>query len=81
MRSRTGYIEFAEVAIRSEEQTKELQLATYQETAAAILRVLAESNLEDDLADDGSWTCEIELLDEYCDADEQVPNVPVPKKH
>jgi hypothetical protein len=81
MRSRTGYVEFAQVTIRSEEQTEELQLATYQETAAAILRVLADSNLEDELADEGSWTCEIELLDEYFDEDEQVSNVTTPKKH
>ena len=81
MRSRTGYIEFAEVTIRSEEPTEGLQLATYQETAAAILRALAESNLEHDLSDEGSWTCEIELLDEYCDEDEQVPNVTRPTKH
>ena len=80
MRSRTGYIEFAEVTLRSEEPSQELQLATYQETAAAILRALAESNLDDDL-DEGSWTCEIELLDEYCDDDEQVPNVTAPRKH
>ena len=81
MRSRTGYVDFAEVTMRSEEQTEELQLATYQETAAAILRALTESNLEDDLSDEGSWTCEIELLDEYCDEDEQVPNVTRPTKH
>lgn len=81
MRSRTGYVEFAEVTIRSEERTEELQLATHQETVAAILLALAESNLDDDLSDEGSWTCEIELLDEYCDADKQVPDVTMPKKH
>lgn len=81
MKSRTGYIEFAEVTLRSEEQTEGLQLATYQETAAAILRALAESNLEDDLSDEGSWTCEIELLDEYCDEDDLVPDVAGPTKH
>ncbi len=43
MRSRTGYVAFAEVTIRSEAQNEKLQLATYRETAAAIFMALAES--------------------------------------
>ncbi len=81
MGSRTGYVEFAEVAIRSEVQNEELQPATYRETAAAIFMALAEAGLEQDPSDEDSWTCEIELLEEYCDVEEQVPNVIIPTKH
>jgi len=81
MRSRTGYVEFAEVTILAETQSEELRPATYQETAAAIFLALAESGLERDPSDEGSWSCEIELLDEYFDEEEQVPNVTVPTKH
>jgi hypothetical protein len=82
MRSRPGYLEFAEVTIRLEAQDKEHRLATNSETAAAIALALAESDLEDDPSDEGSWDCEIELLDEYCDdVDAQVSNVATPTKH
>jgi hypothetical protein len=81
MRSRTGYMAFAEVTIRSEEQNEELRPATYRETAAAIFTALAESGLENDPSDEGPWGCEIELLEEYCDVEEQVPNVTIPTKH
>lgn len=82
MRSRTGYLEFAEVTIRSEAQNEEHRPATYRETADAIFLALAESDLEHDPSDEGAWSCEIELLDEYCDdVDAQVPNVAIPTKH
>jgi hypothetical protein len=82
MRSRPGYLAFAKVTFRSEAQDEEHRLATKSETVAAIALALAESNLEDDPSDEGSWDCEIELLDEYCDdVDAQVPNVAIPTKH
>ena len=82
MRSRPGYFEFAEVTIRLEAQDQEHRLATYRETAAAIVLALAESDLEDDPSHEGNWDCEIELLDEYCDdVDAQVSNVATPTKH
>ena len=82
MRSRTVSEAFAEVTLTSEEQIEQLRPATYRETAAAIFLALAESDLEDDPSDEGSWDCEIELLDEYCDdVDAQVPNVAIPTKH
>lgn len=81
MRSRSGYVEFAEVTLLSETQSEELRPATYLETAAAIFLALAESGLEHDPSDEGSWSCEIELLDEYFDEEEQVPNVTLPTKH
>ena len=81
MRSRTGYVAFAEVTIRSEAQNEELRPATYRETAAAIFMALAEAGLEHDPSDEDTWSCEIELLDEDCDVEEQVPNVTVPTKH
>ena len=84
MRSRTGYVAFAEVTIRTEAQNEELQPATYRETAAAIFAALAESGLEQDPSDEDSedsWSCEIELLEEYCDVEELVPNVNIPTKH
>lgn len=81
MRSRTGYEAFAEVTLRLETQNEELRPATYRETAAAIFMALAESGVEDDLSDEGAWSCEIELLDEYCDVDAEVPEVIIPTKH
>ena len=81
MRSRTGYVEFAEVTIRSEAQNEELRPATYRETAAAIFMALAESELENDPSDEGSWDCEIELLEDDDDVDAQAPNVTIPTKH
>src|SRR5258708_38123106 len=42
MRSRKGYLAFAEITIRSEVHKEELRKATYLETAAAIFFVLAE---------------------------------------
>ena len=81
MRSRTVSEAFAEVTIRSEEQNEQLRPATYRETAAAIFLALAESDLEDDPSDEGTWDCEIELLEEDYDVDAQVPNVTIPTKH
>jgi hypothetical protein len=81
MRSRTGYVEFAEVTMRLEAQNEEPRLATYRETAAAIVLALAESDLQDDPSDEGAWDCEIELLEEDYDVDAQVPNVAIPTKH
>jgi len=81
MRSRKGYVEFAEVTMRLEAQNEELRLATYRETAAAIVLALAESDLQDDRSDEGAWDCEIELLEEDYDVDAQVPNVAIPTKH
>jgi hypothetical protein len=81
MQSRTGYLAFAEVTIHSEAQNEELRLATYRETVAAIFLALAESGLEYDTPDEDHWSCEIELLEEYCDVEEQVPNVTIPTKH
>jgi hypothetical protein len=81
MRSRTVSDVFAEVTIRSEAQNEELRPSTYRETAAAILMALAESGLEHDLSDEGPWSCEIELLEEYMDEAPQAPNVTTPKKH
>ena len=81
MRSRTGYVAFAEITIRSEAQNEELRPATYRETAAAIILALAESDLVHDPSDEDPWSCEIELLEDYCDVEEQVPNVTIPTKH
>ena len=81
MRSRTGYVAFAEVTIRPEAQNEELRPATSRETAAAIFKALAESGLDHDPSDEGPWSCEIELLEEYCDVEEQEPNVTIPTKH
>jgi len=81
MRSRTASNAFAEVTIRSEAQNEALRPATYRETTAAIFMALAESGLERDPSDEDPWSCEIELLEEYCDVEEQVPNVTIPTKH
>lgn len=81
MRSRTVSDAFAQEAIRSEGEIEELRPATYRETAAAIFMALAESGLEHDPSDEGPWSCEIELLEEYCDVEEQRPNVTIPTKH
>jgi len=67
--------------MRLEAQNEELRLATYRETAAAIVLALAESDLQDDPSDEGAWDCEIELLEEDDDVDAQVPNVAIPTKH
>ena len=80
MRSRTVSEAFAEVTIRSEEQNEQLRPATFRETAAAIMMALAESELEHDPSDEGTWDCEIELLEEDYDVDAQVPNVAIPTK-
>ena len=81
MRPRTVSEAFADVTIRLEEQNNEdLRPATYRETAAAIFMALAESELENDPSDEGSWDCEIELLEEDYDVDAQVPNVAIPTK-
>jgi len=67
--------------MRLEAQNEEPRLATYRETAAAIFMALAESDLADDPSDEGTWDCEIELLEEDYDVDAQVPNVANPTKH
>ncbi|HKQ24507.1 MAG TPA: hypothetical protein VJT81_08730 [Burkholderiales bacterium] len=76
MRSRTVSDAFEQEAIRSAGEIEELRPATYRETAAAIFMALAESGL-----DEGPWSCEIQLLEEYCDVEEQVPDVIVPTQH
>ena len=81
MRSRTVSEAFAEVTLISEEQNEELRPATYRETAVAIFMALAEFELEHDPSDEGTWDCEVELLEEYCDEDAQVPNASIPTKH
>ena len=81
MRSRTVSEAFAEVTIPSEEQNEQLRPATYRETAAAIFMALAETGLEDDPSDEGTWDCEIELLEQDWDVDAQAPNVTIPTKH
>jgi len=82
MRPRTVSEAFAEVTIRLEEQVNEdLRPATYRETAAAIFMALAESELENDPSDEGSWDCEIELLEDDDDVDAQAPVVAIPTKH
>ena len=81
MRSRTVSEAFAEVTIRSEEQNEQLRPATYRETAAAIVLALADSDLEDDPSDEGTWDCEIELLEDDDNVDAQAPNVTIPTKH
>jgi hypothetical protein len=81
MRSRTVSDAFAQLAIRSEVQNEEPRPATYRETAAAIFMALAESGLKLDPSGEGPWSCEIELLEEYCDVLAQVPNVTIPTKH
>lgn len=81
MRSRTVSEAFAEVILASVEQNEQLRPATYRETAAAIFMALAESELEHDPSDEGTWDCEIELLEEDDDVDAQVPNVTIPTKH
>lgn len=80
MRSRTVPDTFAQEAIPSEGEVEELRPATYRETAAAIFMALAESGLEHDSSDEGPWSCEIELLEEYCDVEEELP-VTIPTKH
>ena len=81
MRSRTVSEAFAEVTLTSEEQNEQLRPATYRETAAAIFMALAETGLEDDPSDEGTWDCEIELLEDDDDVDSQAPNVTIPTKH
>ena len=82
MRPRTVSEAFAEVTIRLEEQSNEdLRPATYRETAAAIFMALAESELENDPSDEGSWDCEIELLEDDDDVDAQAPTFTIPTKH
>lgn len=81
MRSRTVSQAFAEVTLTSEEQIEQLRPATYRETAAAIFMALAESELENDPSDEGSWDCEIELLEDDDDVDAQAPDVTIPTKH
>ena len=81
MRSRKVSEAFAEVTLTSVEQNEQLRPATYRETAAAIFMALAETGLEDDPSDEGTWDCEIELLEDDDDVDEQVPNVTIPTKH
>ena len=81
MRSRTVSEAFAEVTLRLEAQNEELRPATYRETAVAIFMALAEFELEHDPSDEGTWDCEVELLEEYCDVDAQVPNASIPTKH
>ena len=82
MRPRTVSEAFAEVTIRLEEQVNEdLRPATYRETAAAIFMALAESELENDPSDEGSWDCEIELLEDDDDVDAQAPTFTIPTKH
>jgi len=82
MRPRTVSEAFADVTIRLEEQNNEdLRPATYRETAAAIFMALAEFELENDPSDEGSWDCEIELLEDDDDVDAQAPNVTIPTKH
>ena len=81
MRSRTGYVEFADVTMRLEAQNEEHRLASYREMTAAILLALAESGQEHDPSHECPWDCEIELLGEYLDVAAQVPSVTMPKKH
>ena len=82
MRPRTVSEAFADVTIRLEEQNNEdLRPATYRETAAAIFMALAESELENDPSDEGSWDCEIELLEDDDDVDAQAPTFTIPTKH
>ena len=76
MRSRTVSDAFEQKAIRSEGEIEVLRPATYRETAAAIFMALAESGL-----DEGPWSCEIQLLEEYCDVEKQLPDVIVPTQH
>ncbi|HKQ24061.1 MAG TPA: hypothetical protein VJT81_06420 [Burkholderiales bacterium] len=89
MRSRTGFVAFAEVTLRSEAQNEELQPATSREAAAAIFMALAASGPGHDPADEDTWDREIELLDEYFDVEEdleedleaELRNVTIPTKH
>jgi len=81
MRSRKVSEAFAEVTLTSVEQNEQLRPATYRETAAAIFMALAESELENDPSDEGSWDCEIELLEDDDDVDAQAPTVTIPTKH
>ena len=76
MRSRTVSEALEQEAIRPEAEIEELQPATYRETAAAIFMALADAGL-----DEGPWSCEIELLEDYCEVEEQVRNVIIPTKH
>ena len=89
MRSRTGYVAFAEVTIRSEAQNEGLRAATSRDKAAAICMALAAAGPGHDPSDEDTWDREIELLDEYCDVDEdleedveeELRNVTIPTKH
>jgi len=81
MRSRKVSEAFAEVTLTSVEQNEQFRPATYRETAAAIFMALAESELENDPSDEGSWDCEIELLEDDDDVDAQAPVVAIPTKH
>jgi len=88
MQSRTVPNALAPDAIRSEGKIEEPRLATieeprqatYRETAAAIFQALAEAGLTPDPSSESPWGCEIELLEEYLDVVEQVPNTTMPKK-
>ena len=80
MRSGTVPNALAQDAIRSEGKIEEPRLATYRETAAAIFQALAEAGLTPDPSSESPWGCEIELLEEYLDVVEQVPNTTMPKK-
>ena len=71
MRSRTGFVAFAEVTIRSEAQLEELRPATSREAATAIFMALAASGPGLDPADEDTWDRDIEL-DEYCEVDEDM---------
>ena len=81
MRSRKVSEAFAEVTLTSVEQNEQLRPATYRETAAAIFMALAESELENDPSDEGTWDCEIELLEDDDDVDAQAPTFTIPTKH
>ena len=72
MRSRTGFVAFAEVTLRSEAQNEELRPATSREAAAAIFMARAASGPGHDQSEEDTWDREIELLDEYFDVEEDV---------
>ena len=68
MRSRTVSEVLEQQAIRPEGEIEALRPATYREAAAAIFMALADSGL-----DEGPWSCEIELLEDDYELEEQVP--------
>ena len=80
MRSRTGYLRLQRYYPLGA-QKEELQPRRIAKRLPRFFMALADSGVEHDPSGEDLWSCEIELLEEYCDVEEQVPNVTIPTKH